>query len=311
VQLITVTLNPSLDRTLEVPAFEVGGHLKGRVVRLQPAGKGVNVSRCLAALGVPSVVAGLVGRREVPLFHDSFADTRAEVALVPVDDSTRTNTTILDPERGTETHVREAGFQVRPEELAALRSRLAELAGPETLFAFCGSLPPGIEPHDLGGLIEVCRGWGGRVAADLNGSELGPAVRHGASLIKPNVEEMGELLGRDLSDVPEADLLTLATDLLYRVDTILLTRGADGALELDAKGGVGASVSVDSVRNTVGCGDALLAGYLAGLWRDEPAPDRLRLAVACGAAAALTDTAGDIDPGRVAELRARATTWVV
>jgi fructose-1-phosphate kinase PfkB-like protein len=207
--------------------------------------------------------------------------------------------------------VREEGFRVRPEELAALRSRLAELAGHEALFAFCGSLPPGIEPRDLGGLIEVCRGWGARVAADLNGSELDQAVAHGASLIKPNVEEMSELLGRDVSDVPDAELLARATDLLYRVDTILLTRGADGALELDAEGGVGAAVSVESVRNTVGCGDAFLAGYLAGLWRDEPAADRLRLAVACGAAAALTDTAGDIDPDRVADLRARATTWMV
>jgi len=308
-QLVTVTVNPSLDRTLEVPSFEVGGHVKGRVLRVQPAGKGVNVSRCLAALGVPSIVTGFVGRREADLFRDSFADSPATVALAPVEDGTRTNTTILDPERGTDTHIRETGFHVRAGELADLRARLADLAGPESVFAFCGSLPPGMTAGDLGGLIEVCRGWGAFVAADVNGSELSTAVAHGASLITPNVEEMSELLGRDVAGASESELLALATDLLYRVDTLLLTRGAEGALEIDSEGGFGAAVSVEDTRNTVGCGDAFLAGYLGGLYRDLPADDRLRLAVACGAAAALTDTAGDIDADTVARLQKRATVW--
>jgi len=310
-QLVTVTLNTSLDRTVEVPDFAIGGHLKGRAVRVQPAGKGVNVSRCLAALDVPSVVTGFVGAREEALFRDSFADSPATVAFIPVEDATRTNTTILDPERGTETHIRETGFHIRPEELEALRSRLAGLASPEALFAFCGSLPPGMTARDLAGLIELCKGWGARVAADLNGSELGAAVAHGASIIKPNVDEMGELLGQDLAEASESELVSLATDLLYRVDTILLTRGAEGALEIDSDGALGASVPAEGVRNTVGCGDAFLAGALAGLYRDLPADERLRLAVACGAAAALADTAGRIDPDAVARLQKRTTVWSV
>ncbi|MBL7224157.1 MAG: 1-phosphofructokinase, partial [Candidatus Brocadiae bacterium] len=116
--IVTVTLNTSVDRTVAVPGFAIGTHLKGTLVSCQPAGKGVNVSRGLAGLGVPSVVAGFVGQREATWFHDSFADLPATVALTPVDSSTRTCTTLLDPTSGTDTHVREAGPTVGPHHVA-------------------------------------------------------------------------------------------------------------------------------------------------------------------------------------------------
>lgn len=304
--IVTVTLNTSLDRTLEVPGFAVGGHLRGRVVRVQPAGKGVNVSRCLARLGVPSVVSGLVGERELPLFEESLSGTAASAGLVPVADATRTNTTILDPELGTDTHIREAGFAVQPDELAALGETLAGLASDEAVFAFCGSLPPGLSPARLSALFAVCAAGGGRLVADLNGGDLGIALHAGVLAAKPNVEELGEVVGRDLATASEGELVDAARGLCGRAGTLLVTRGADGALAVRPDGAFAAAADIEAPRNTVGCGDAFLAGYLAGLSRHEPLAECLRLAVACGAANALSDVAGEIDADRVAALARRA-----
>jgi len=306
VTLITVTLNTSVDRTVEVPRFAVGGHLKGRLARLQPAGKGVNVSRCLDSLGVPSVATGFVGAGETALYRDSLAATRAEMRLVPIAGTTRSNTTILDPVLGTDTHIREAGPTVRPEEVESLRATLAALALPEAVAVFCGSLPPGVTADDVARLMAACRDAGARVAADLNGPQLGVAVAAEALLIKPNVEELGELVGRDLSGAGEAELLAAARPLCDRVGTVLLTRGREGAMAVRQADALACSVEVPRARNTVGCGDAFLAGYLAGLWRGVAADECLRLAVACGAANALTDAAGQIDPAQVRELADRA-----
>ncbi len=327
--IVTVTLNTSVDRTIEVPRFAVGGHLKGRLVRVQAAGKGVNVARCLTRLGVPSDVTGFVGIRELDFFRESLDEVRntecgmrnsqpatphsalrtphlIRLDLVPVAEHTRTCTTILDPELGTDTHVREAGFHVQERELAALEAKLRSLASPDAIVVFCGSLPPGVTARHLAALVAACQENGAKVAADLNGSELGIAVAARALLIKPNVDELGEIVGRGLSSATEQELLRAARPLCDRVGTVLLTRGKKGALAVSEAGALSGAVEVGNVRNTVGCGDAFLAGYLAALWAGASPEQRLRQAVACGGANAMADAAGEIDPQVVADLAAKA-----
>jgi fructose-1-phosphate kinase PfkB-like protein len=120
------------------------------------------------------------------------------------------------------------------------------------------------------------------------------------------VEELGELLGCGLGAASEGELLDAARSLCGRVGTVLLTRGRQGALAVSRGEAFAGAVEIGATRNTVGCGDAFLAGYLAALWQDAPVEDRLRQAVACGAASALADRAGQMDPGLAHQLAARA-----
>lgn len=304
--LITVTPNPSVDRTLEVPGLAVGRHLKGRLVRVQPGGKGINVARCLAALGVPSVVTGIVGQAELGLFRDSFAGTAVTLELVPTPRPTRTCTTILDPESHTDTHIREEGSHVDAQEIEVLRAKLNSLACPDALVVFCGSLPPGMTASALTSLVEACHARRAQVAADLNGPDLRAALRARLLMAKPNVQELGECLGRDLRDASEPELLAAATELLNRAETILVTRGRDGAFAVRSGEALAGRVEIGAPRNTVGCGDAFLAGYLAALWRGEPLRDALRLALACGAAQALAEAPGRLSATLVRQLAKRA-----
>lgn len=303
--IITVTLNPSVDKTVEVPSFSVGEVLKGRVVRIQPAGKGVNISRCLATLGVRSVVSGFVGSGEEPLFVESFDGQDVGVELVAIDGRTRSNTTILDPVNGSETHIREEGPRVTPSDLARLTEKLEGLAGCDDLVVFAGSLPPGADPSALGELVQGCQERGSKVGIDTSGEALREGVVRAPFLIKPNEEELRELLGRGLES--EEELLAGAAEVARKVEIVLLSRGEKGAVCVTRDERWGCRVEVGGARNTVGCGDALLAGFLAAFVGGQGLSECLRSGVAAGGACALSHAAGLIDPDEVARLSQAAT----
>ena len=126
-------------------------------------------------------------------------------------------------------------------------------------------------------------------------------------MVKPNVEELGECLGRGLSGAREAELVLAASALLDRVGTVLVTRGRAGALAVCAGEALAGALEVSAARNTVGCGDAFLAGYLAALWRGLPLAEALRLAVACGAAQAQAEAPGQISAESVDALAPHVT----
>ncbi len=304
--ILTITPNTAIDRAVEVVDFEVGSTAKGRLVQCLPAGKGVNISRALAALGAPSIVSGFVGRQDAGLFEAAFEGTPAEPAFVTVDEPTRFDTTIIDPARNTVTHVREMGFRVTPADLERLRGRLAELVARASTVVIAGSLPPGMTPADLRGLMAWCAEGGRRVCVDTSGPALRAAVDAGCALIKPNETELAELTGAAPRGSEEA--AEIAKRLLDRVDIVVVTLGAAGAAAVGRDGAwlARAAVASEDVVNTVGCGDAFLAGFCTELDAGRPLPECLRSGVACGSACALTPGSGVVDAETFARLRAAA-----
>jgi 1-phosphofructokinase len=289
--IVTVTLNTTVDRVLEVPDFRIGVHARAQVKQLQPSGKGVNVARGLARLGAEALAAGFVGRDQAQTYVDSLAEDGVESALCTVDGRTRMNTTILDPIGHTTTHLREPGFEVGPADLARLRRVLQErLAGLDRPTAsFSGSVPPGMTPDDFADLLLACHEAGARLIVDANGPPLEAAVATGAvDTLKPNLLELGESLGRE---VPIEGAPVAAAELLGRVRTVLLTLGADGAWLVREGLAIGARCCLRDaeVCNVVGCGDAFLVGWLKAEQSGAGPAEALRWAVAAGAACALTE----------------------
>jgi 1-phosphofructokinase len=290
--VLTVTLNPAIDKTLEAPGFHVGGHLRAQVRAVVPAGKGVNVARGLARLGGRAVAAGFIGRDEEGMFAESLGAEGVQTVFVEVAGRTRTNTTVLDPVAHTTTHLREPGFEVGRAEIERLRAVLPDwvAARADAAVVFSGSLPTGIEPQDFASLIALCSERGAEVIVDANGSALQAAVESGAvDTLKPNLEELGECLGRSV-EVGEAAVA--ARRLLDRVGAVLLTLGAEGAFLVRPDLALGRRCRVPDagVRNTVGCGDAFLAGWLRGRQVCADPAGALSWAVAAGAASAMAET---------------------
>ena len=292
--ILTITPNTAIDRAIEVADFRVGGTMKGRVVAVLPAGKGVNISRTLSALGKPSVATGFVGRGDQQQFVESLAGTRATVDLVPVREPTRVDTTVIDPVNSTVTHVREQGFLVDGDDLARLYEKLDALLPRASTVVVAGSLPPGMEPTALTSLIDQCRGKGRRVCVDTSGRALAAAVEHGCGLVKPNAEELSEICGARPATAAEA--AEQARKLLATVGIVIVSLGSDGAVCVTREQAWAAAAPVAPARvvNTVGCGDAFLAGFCGGLDDGEDLDECLRRAVACGSACTLTSESGSI-----------------
>lgn len=309
--IITVTLNPTVDRTLEAHDFEVGTHARARLVALVPAGKGVNVARGAAKLGAQVCACVLVGRGEAGLYEESLRRDGIECALCPVSGITRANTTVLDPVRHTNTHLREQGITVTSQDVSAVRVAVSErLAACEkrreqAIAVFSGSLPPGLGSDDFVRLLAACKETGATVVVDTSGDALGAAVESGCvDTIKPNLTELGQCLGEQ---VGRADGPSRAAGLLDRVKTVLLTLGEDGAwlVQKDLSAGIRCAIAQEEVQNTVGCGDAFLAGWLCALDRTGDPAQALRWAVAAGSACACSGTVVDYSLPEVESMLAR------
>lgn len=298
--IVTVTFNPTYDKTLEVPNFAAGLTVRARTIRRQPAGKGVNVSRCIAALGKPSTATGFLGRSEIEVFARSFEGTGAAVDFVSVAGNTRQNTTVLDPEGNTETHIREEGFTVSEEKIAALEEKLARLLKEGDIVILAGSRPPGVGPAHIVRIVEACKATGCYVAIDTSGPALREAVEAGCSIVKPNLEELQDLVNEAVSD--EAGIVRAANKLLIHVRILLVTLGAKGAYCFTSDGAWKATIEAGEVRNTVGAGDAFMAGFAVSYMDSLPLETCLRQAVACGSASTLKEWAGEIDPSDVKRL---------
>ncbi|MEE1929508.1 1-phosphofructokinase [Streptomyces sp. TRM 70351] len=280
--LLTVTPNPSLDRTYEVPALERGAVLRAAADRVDPGGKGVNVSRAVAAAGHPTVAVLPLGGPEGALLGALLSAHGIDVAGVPVSGSTRVNVAVAEPD-GTLTKINAAGPELSAHEaetlLETVRSRAA--GDGAAWIACCGSLPRGLTPQWYAVLVARAHRAGARIALDTSGPSLTAALREHPDVVKPNSEELAQAVGRPLATV--GDALTAAGELRRRgARTVLASLGADGQLLVEADAAHFAAAPVAVVRSNVGAGDASLAGFLAA---GGAGPQALAQAVAHGAAA--------------------------
>lgn len=278
--IVTFTANPSVDRTAEVEALVRGIVTRATGVRIDGGGKGVNVTRALAANGYDSIAVlpsgGLEGAQLL-----SLLDTESlQVRDVPIRGAIRSNITLAEPD-GTTTKINEPGPTLSTIEVAALSGALLDAAQPGDWAVLSGSLPPGAPLSLYAMLTDRLHAAGVRVAVDASGPVLREALIAAPDLIKPNRRELEQATDMEITSIDDAlSAITIACGRGAR--SVLASLGPDGAVLADATGRYHAWAPVQEPRSTVGAGDALLAGFLAAGGRG---PAALKEAVAWGAAA--------------------------
>ncbi|MFI5756399.1 1-phosphofructokinase [Streptomyces sp. NPDC051569] len=304
--ILTVTPNPSLDRTYEVPALDRGDVLRATAERVDPGGKGVNVSRAVAAAGRRTVAVLPLGGAPGALVAALLAEQGIEVAPVALSGTTRSNIALAEPD-GTLTKINAPGPELTAAESEALlttiraqisaSTRQADAAG---WIACCGSLPRGLAPDWYAELVARAHRAGARIALDTSGPSLLAALRERPDVVKPNAEELAQAVGRPLATV--GDAVKAAEELrAYGARSVLASLGADGQLLVSDAGTYFGSAAVAAVRSNVGAGDASLAGFLVA---GGEGPEALAAAVAHGAAAvrlpgSVMPSPGDLDHSAV------------
>lgn len=279
--IVTLTSNPSLDLTYELDFLSRGEVQRASGMSVEAGGKGINVSRNLVANGAASRAVAPVGGPSGEQFLSLLEGSRVDLVKVPVDGAVRMNVSLVE-EEGVGTKINAAGSRLSETELDRLIDATAEAARGATWLAVCGSLPPGAPNNLYARAIAGARAAGCRVAIDSSGPPLEAALKESPDLVKPNLEELSELVGRSL--VTFGEVLEAAAEIHGRgVENVLVSLGADGAVLVDEQGALHADTPSFTPRSTVGAGDSLLAGFL---FAAEDRRERLTEAVAWGAAAA-------------------------
>ena len=297
-QVLTVALNAAVDTTYLLDGFRVGGiHTAAQVSRVA-GGKANNVARVLQALAVPVLATGLAGGQAGSFVQAQLRALGIAADYEPIAGDTRTCLAIVDRTGHTLTELREPGPTVTPVELDSFCARYRRLLGAAATMVCSGSLPPGVPTATYGRLIGWARAAGACALLDAGGAALAAALPAGPDLVKPNREELATWAGHAL---PDLGAVRAAATALLRAGAraAAVSLGAEGLLYLGPEGAWRIQPPRVTVVNTVGSGDSLVAGYVAGRWRRLATVEVLRLAVACGTANALTSAVAAPAPAEI------------
>lgn len=262
--IVTVTLNPAIDETVFLERLRPGAVNRATWHHRQPGGKGVNVSSMLGGYGIASIATGFLGRENARLFDELFAKGMVRDEFIRIDGETRTGIKIVDQSTRETTDINFAGAPPMMADLDQLSEKLLELSSPQTWFVIAGRLPDGVSLEFFGDLLGLLKQGGAKIAVDTSGEALKMAIEYGVDMIKPNHHELEEILSCPLPDFASRANAAFRIQ-REKVPHVIVSLGADGALCVSPDAVLMVEAPPVSVVSTVGAGDSLLAGYLAGI----------------------------------------------
>jgi len=277
IDIVTVTFNPAIDQTVLLKRLEVGAVNRVANCHRQAGGKGINVSSMLGSYGIPSIATGFLGEDNQSLFKDLFESKSITDEFVRIPGETRTGIKIVDHSSSETTDLNFHGLAPSSSDLQRFAKKLQKLVKPGRWFVIAGSLPESFSLDFFREMLVMIKTGGAKIAVDTSGEALKIAICADVDLIKPNHHELAEYLGHDLPDF--ASRLEAAKNLQRgKIPHVILSLGGDGALFITPGNALMAAAPPVNVVSTVGAGDSILAGYLAGLTTGADATGCAKLA---------------------------------
>ncbi len=286
--ITSISLNPSIDRTLTVENFATGGLNRVLARNDVAAGKGINVALTVSALGLDSECVGLMYRDSGSLFEKRLMLNSTAYDFVWCEGSARTNIKVFDRAAGVVTELNESGSPLDESLLKDIVDLVVRHAENSDYLVLSGSLPPACPADFYRTLIQAVDGMGCRCILDADGERLKFGLEAAPYMIKPNHFELEMMAGKQLTTLKEI------RNAAYRyldmgVKVIAVSLGADGALITNGGETLFAPRLNIEVKSTVGAGDSMVAGLAAGFMADRALEDSFRMGVACATARCMTE----------------------
>ena len=281
----TLTLNPSLDYMMPVRQLRIGATNRSEGEQIRIGGKGINVSILLRRLGVENLALGVAaGFTGEELLRRMNEEGIRHDFLMGREGFTRINVKLLSEE---ETEINGSGPVIEESEAQALLRQIEKIRSGDFL-VISGSVPKGIPTDFLNQLLHQTTGQGAEIVLDISGPTLRRALRYRPFLIKPNQHELEEVLGVSISSREQALLHGKKLQELG-ARNVLISLGAEGAVLLDEKGGVHSKKAPDGLLvSSVGAGDSMVAGFLAGGIQSRAYDQAFCMGLAAGSASAFS-----------------------
>ncbi len=285
--IVTVTMNPAIDKTIEIDRLNRGNLNRIEKIEYDAGGKGINVSKTIHELGGESIATGFLGGNAGRVIEEILDSRGIKHDFVWVDGETRTNTKVCEQD-GTVTELNEKGPEVTPEQLTNLLEKLDDLADDNVLFILAGSIPGNMEKDIYARIIERVHKKGAKVLLDADGELFRKGLEQKPDMIKPNQWEIEELQGFS-HGVSDKKLINVAEKMQTEgIDTVVISLGKNGALFVcGSYVAKGMPLKVD-VHSTVGAGDAMVAAMAYSFEKKMEPRETARLCMAVSAGAVMT-----------------------
>ena len=286
--IITVTLNPAIDKTMILDGIEIGEVNRADSVRNDIGGKGINVSKVLKAFGTGSMATGFLGGISEDVFHKELKKLEIEDQFTSVEGNTRTNIKLVDRKNNTNTDINEPGPLISSEELEQFLRVFNEAVHEGDLVVLSGGIPQNIPSDIYGTLTRKAKERGAKVVVDADGEALLHALKEIPYMIKPNEKELAAFMGKEV--LSEEEIIEEANAFVKKgIHKVLVSRGEKGSVFVTENTvHIGRGIKVE-VKSTVGAGDSMVAALVYAEERKLDDFETLVIAQATGAAAVTTE----------------------
>ncbi len=285
--IITVTLNPAIDKTVDIGEFQYSGLNRITSSVLDPGGKGINVSKTIKHLGGNTIATGFIGGNAGNIIDQGLKSLGITSDFIHVDGETRTNMKVVDA-GGNVTEFNEPGPIIKKENIEELLVKLDALADKDALFVLAGSIPQGVDKDIYRIIIEIVKKKGAKVFLDADGELFVKALEGKPDFIKPNHFELEQYFNFK-GDAEVSDLVEMGRKLQAAgIGTVAISLGSEGALFILQNEVIRVHGLKVEAHSTVGAGDAMVAALSYGIDGDLEMSECIRLGVATSAGAVTT-----------------------
>lgn len=285
--IITVTMNPAIDKTVEIEALQPGGLNRIQKVEYDAGGKGINVSKTIQKLGGESIATGFLGGNAGKTIENVLNKEGIQNDFIWVEGETRTNTKVFE-KNGALTELNEPGPDITKAQMEQLMDKLAGYAQEGTIFILAGSIPSKVSKDIYGKMIRMIHEKGGEVLLDADGELFKQALDAGPDMIKPNRAELEGYMGIDYR-ASENELLEAAEGLLEKgMKTVAVSMGKGGAMLIWDGYKVKCPALCVKAHSTVGAGDAMVAALAYARDQKLGREETVKLCMAASAGAVTT-----------------------
>ncbi|MCK8828288.1 1-phosphofructokinase [Natroniella acetigena] len=280
--IVTVTLNPALDKTIILSDFKLGQTNRVKEVREDIGGKGINVSKVVAELGGDTTALGLLGGKNGKLIVDKLDVLNISSSFTWIEAETRTNLKLVDLAQNKETEINELGPAIKNSALDELRKSLLQTVETGDFVVLTGSLPPNTPENIYQQLIIECKNKGVKVILDTSNQPLAAGIEANPYLVKPNLSELELLAKKKLESLTE---IIEVGERIYQqgVEIVVVSLGAEGAVVISRAGTWKLTSPIVEVRSSVGAGDTLVGALALRLNQQQSLKEAVRYAVAASA----------------------------
>ncbi|MFM8368930.1 MAG: 1-phosphofructokinase [Chloroflexota bacterium] len=278
-KIATITLNPAIDQTVSVDDFQVGKVNRSQWMRFDAGGKGVNVASFLSDYGMDVAVTGFLGEENADVFERHFKRKDIDDRFIRVPGETRINIKIMDEASQVTTDLNTPGQVPGEYAISRFYEQVETMMETCECFVLSGNLQAGLPSTFYADLIKLLKSKNRHTVLDTSGEALEASLKAGPELIKPNIHELSALVDKPLVEIKDVHRSAVS---LINAETklVVVSMGASGALFVDKDQAFVARPPSIPVKSTVGAGDAMVAGLVAGINKKLALQDCARLATA-------------------------------